>query len=456
MNETQSTRILDMDDVISSARPPERENITSTRFSLLDLAGSISQAPLIPARVVPELPSLPISAEGRERAIRDVRAAEYAGFALRPPIYPIGTEVIDVGADNFRASRLAYESLPQVSAAADALIATVRAEKRHDVEARISDLRMVPDGQLAVWTESDQLVAPMMRRAFDSFVSSAMGLRGRDYLRMCPSDLRALNVNYWLDEMRTSPRRAVLRTREGRCGREIWATVGTGYSAFDADRIAAAVSGAATSFDPQARAQALYNPDGSQIRLDVLWHSDIVPEHAVAGEIFQAGVRVRSADDGTRGIVIEAEVHRNLCRNLLIVDVGTVRESSIRHRGDDLETRLVTAFARALRRIEHFRDAWSDAGSENVLDRYDLTEVRDVFRGLYRSGAVTMPDLSEDTAVERLYAAWSEEPGYTKSAIINAITRCAQGAWGDWEQADVMEREAGRLLFTKVWTLPQA
>jgi hypothetical protein len=426
--------------------------ITDERFALLDLgpAGPPAAPPVPRIEVMPD--SLPISQDGRSRALRDQAEAEYAGFAPRAPIYPIGTEVLPVGADNFRQSRRDWQDLPAVGDAADFMARRILGERRHDAAFQVDQLRMAPDGQIAAWNDEHQLVAPLSSRAFGSLVSGALGLRGRDYLRDCPPDLRALNLNHWIERVQAG-RRTVLRTRRAERGQEVWAVVGTGYRAFDADRVAAAVAAAAEARDPEARAQVVYNPDGGQIRMDVLWHSDVVAESVVAGEIFKAGVRVRSADDGSRGIVIEAEVHRNLCRNLIIIDVARVREASITHRGEDLGDKLQRVFVRALNRIEHFREAWTAASHGNVLTAYDLTDVRDVFRGLVAAGEVSMPGLSEDTAVDRLYASWSMEPGYTRAAIINAVTRCAhEGAWG-WEQDDAMERQGGRLLFAKVWNI---
>src|SRR5262249_22568645 len=66
------------------------------------------------------------------------------------------------------------------------------------------------------------------------------------------------------------------------------------YSPLDVDTIATQLHGLVAK---DARAEAFY--DGYRARLSVLFHSNIEPEHCVAGEIFKAGVSITTADDGT-------------------------------------------------------------------------------------------------------------------------------------------------------------
>jgi len=46
--------------------------------------------------------------------------------------------------------------------------------------------------------------------------------------------------------------------------------------------------------------------DGYRARLSVLFHSNLLRERCVAGEIFKAGVSITTADDGTRAVRIAA------------------------------------------------------------------------------------------------------------------------------------------------------
>jgi hypothetical protein len=56
--------------------------------------------------------------------------------------------------------------------------------------------------------------------------------------------------------------------------------------------------------------------------------------------------------------------------------------------------------------------------------------------------------------ITRLRRAWEKEPGYSKTAYLNAITRCAHSEeWRSWEDAEELESTAGELLYQPVWNL---
>jgi len=47
---------------------------------------------------------------------------------------------------------------------------------------------------------------------------------------------------------------------------------------------------------------------------------------------------------------------------------------------------------------------------------------------------------------------WSHEPGYSKTAIVNAVTRAAHTeAWRSWTTSEDLERAAGEPLYARVW-----
>jgi len=56
--------------------------------------------------------------------------------------------------------------------------------------------------------------------------------------------------------------------------------------------------------------------------------------------------------------------------------------------------------------------------------------------------------------VERLQRAWDIEPGYSKAAIVNAVTRAAHTEeWRSWQTSEELERAAGELLYARVWNV---
>jgi hypothetical protein len=311
-------------------------------------------------------------------------------------------------------------------------------------------LTMQPDGQLT----SELGSLPITERALEG-LSRLVTPGGAGYLTECPPSLRATNVNHWLARAtrlgrngETKQRHLTLRARQTPGGCEIFSFVGPRYSSLDIDVIATQVH---QIVPKDARAEVVY--DGFRARLSVLFHSNIEPERCVAGEIFKAGVSVTTADDGTGAIRIAAQVWRNLCRNLIIVDRAR-QESVTRHVGQNLGDVVQAGIERALNKVSHFAGKWSEATVENVLARYGVDDVATVFRALVANRAVYVPSFSSDEMVERLQRAWDVEPGYSKTAIVNAVTRAAHTEeWRSWTTSEDLERAAGELLYAKVWNV---
>jgi hypothetical protein len=390
------------------------------------------------------------------RARDDEVLALKNGFASRPPLYALGTPVNELGVENFRQSRAEFEALPFANDVCDELVSQVEAEKRENVIAKATELHMMHDG----WLRQDVTEWPITERALDG-LARLVTPGGATYLRECPPDLRAQNLNHWLPRATREdrhgahhPRELTLRTRITRDRpRDIFAIVGPRYSAFDIDELAAQV---ALVVPPDARADVVY--DGYRVRINILFHSNITPERCVAGEFFKAGVLITTADDGTGAIKISAELYRNLCLNLIIIDRAR-QTVSTPHKGSNLHTTVGEGIRRALKKIEGFADKWSEASTENVLERYSLTDVDIVFKALVANRAVYVPGISPEDMLKRLKRAWEVEPGYEKTAFINAITRAAHTEeWRTWTTAEDLERAAGELLYARVWNvqLPEA
>ena len=110
--------------------------------------------------------------------------------------------------------------------------------------------------------------------------------------------------------------------------------------------------------------------------------------------------------------------------------------------------------ARALEKVSYFADKWSEATVENVLERYGVDDVGTIFKALVSHRAVHVPGIAADDMVERLQRAWDVEPGYSKTAIVNAVTRAAHTEeWRSWTTSEELERAAGELLYARVWNV---
>jgi hypothetical protein len=360
--------------------------------------------------------------------------------------------------------------MPDVGAAAARVADMVYQERREDLDVALPSTVLMPNGRLAVRHADGHSMLAMSEPGFKDYVRHVTGT-GSAFLVSCRPDLRAeiLGHDQWREacyrhDSRASaetgmpvrvPRQVTVRTRQRDDHREVWSVVGSRYVTHDVDQLAAQL---AQTFegDHEARMTATY--DGYRARFEVIYHSDIEPERAVAGEIFKAGIVVHTADDGSGSIRVSAVVWRNLCLNLIIVDKATQVTANQRHVGDAVADGVRDGIQRARAKIDDFAGVWSSATAENVLDRYSdyVSDVDQVFEALVKSRAVHVAGVRPDDMVERLKRAWECEPGYSKAAVVNAITRTAHTeTWRSMDAMEDLESQAGRLLYQRVWRMPE-
>ncbi len=406
-----------------------------------------------------------VDAAGAARATADELLAKSMGFSPAPPVFEIGTVVNSTGVDNFRRSRQDWDKLPSLPELSKTFADRIRREQREDLLVAAPLLKAHVNGRLSHeghTSTSDHWL--MSERAMDG-LAARVTPGGASYLKQCPMDLRATNLNHWLEKAQlvdaraskkagkeiTKPQDLTLRTRARKGGsREVFAVCGPKYAAFNVDKV---VAEAAAGIGGDARGQVTY--DGYRMTLDAVFHSNIAPENAVAGEFFKGCVRITAADDGTGAVKVKLGLWRNLCRNLIIVDFDTVLVGSRKHIGAaTIEVDVRELMGQASERIALIVGKWSEASTENVLSRYDLTDVDEVFRGLVLNGQIKATGKKPDEMVKMLHEAWEREPGYSKTSILNAITRAAhEGTWQSWADSEELESQAGELLYQQVWQL---
>lgn len=456
----------------------------SARFSLLEMDNGT------PPVFVPKQPdavaapdvtgeafygSAGISAEGKARAVSDEAAAVAAGWSLAPPVYEIGRLVNSTGVENFRASRTEHDAMPSVAEACGKLIELVEKEDRKDLLVKVPTLTMLPNGHI---TRGGAQLA-VSERAITG-VGTHITPGGAGYLRACPTELRAINFNHWTKEGWREDTRATsakleawveggmvgpqpqpvmvekectVRTRLNHSSnkREAWSFVGPRYGAHDIDAIAEQVM-QSEAIPGDAKCEIVY--DGYRARIDVLFHSNVQPSKVVAGEIFKAGIMIKTADDGSGSIQISAQMFRNLCLNLIIIDHAKELVTRRKHYGTGIVDAVTEGIATAMGKVQHFADKWSEATLENVLERYGVHDVDSVLRGLVYNKVVHVAGVKPEEMFERLQRAYQAEPGYGRDAIVNAVTRCAHTeTWSRWTDVEDLERKGGELLFAKQWNV---
>lgn len=467
----------------------------SKRFSLIELddtpvasitptpppAVEPTPAPVEPVRSASDGWAGPgVSPEGKARAQADEVAARAAGFTPAPPLYEIGRLVNHVGVENFRSSQMDYENMATVDQACGHLQATVAAENRKDHLVSVPNLHMLDDGKLHTKGNGTY---PLSRRALQGlcgFVTPG----GAGYLSDCEPTLRAYNMNKWFPRGFRQDRRATttqikdwqaeceraerfstplpvrpadvmverevtLRTRGPAENRELFAVVGPNYGEHDIDKIAAQIMEGVPS---NARAKVVY--DGYKTRIDVLFHSDLAPEKAVAGEIFKAGVVITTADDGSGSIKISAQMWRNLCLNLYIIDNAKELITSRRHFGAGIAKAVEGGIEVAQSKIAYFMKKWHAGTVEDVCDRYNVDNADTILRALAFNKVVHVSGVRKDEMYKRLKRAWEKEPGHSRVSFVNAVTRVAhEEPWKRWTDQEDLERTGGRLLYAKVWNV---
>lgn len=423
-------------------------------------------APTEPAP--PPAPTEPPPATNRDRAVADAAAALENGFQLAPPIYSIGTAVNELGVENARRSQLEHEAKPLIQEACEALRDKVHAEQRQDLPVLlVGDMRMDKTGRLVLpggHPVFGGARVPLTRRGFNGLFARFPCTNASAYLADCPVKLRAVNFNHWAEHVQRTEQSAevVVRTRLIGGARTGFAAVSPKYTPYDADSIAEAL---ALAFPSDARGAIDYT--GDRLRVEGLWHTDIAPEDFVAGEIFKAGVIVRSDDTGGGSIRVSSVVWRNLCLNLIILDKAIGVDERIRHTGNvrQLAAKFRAAFSRALQSVDVFRRAWSAARHEEGralieavqgTTRENITSlpVEDVLPGIF--AGVVKRDLVPvrgrvENVVPKLLEMHSLEPardqyGVSRASIANAFTRYAHEVEVSPFAADAIREGAGGLL----------
>lgn len=367
------------------------------------------------------------------RIRRDEAWLAEAGFALKPPIYAPGTRVLPVGDANFATERRRVEGLPPFTGAAGAVVTAVALENRRDVAVLLSSVAMNENGNLEV----GGVEYAVEHSAFLQLaLHTGFGMGARYLVERCSSDLRARNVNHQL--AKHTDKTLVFRTRaeRGEDRRRIFATVTKGYAACDTDQVLDSVAPSLAD----ARAELVY--DGVGVTATALFMPDHIVDLA-AGDVFKAGVRVRTDDTGRGRVKIAAVLWRNRCLNLLIIDEGEVETVSEVHRGDP--GRILAAVRQGVEaargKVAHFLDAWGHARTVKI----DPMET--IRRWVAEKKVTPQSEKLRDQLVESLLCAWQREPGDTLADAVNAVSRAAHETPSfSMDYREQLERQAARLV----------
>lgn len=400
-----------------------------------------------------------VDQEAVERLREQEEAAHAAGFSVRPPVFALGTRVVEVGADNFRRSREEFEALPYAQEALARLVDRVADERRQDTEIRVQELTMDVDGVITRGKARLMLTEHSFRQLL-ARTSCREPSAAATYLATIPPFRRALEVNAWIRET-DEEATAIVRHRRafgsvnGTSKREAFAIVSTRYVPRDVNEIAGDLRAALMREIAPGDARCVVEYDGNTASLTLQWHSDIQPETCAAGEIFRATAGFRTADDGSHAIAPFAGLTRNLCLNLIILDHAEIKLGRRRHTGNGIATFLADSLREATDRVRWFANKWDTARRQGLRDAVrDVPElasdhdmVTGAFRGLLAADRLSLPGIRRADAVTVLVNAFDKEPEYTRVGVVNAITRAAHETElrTPWAAGEV-ERQGAALL----------
>lgn len=238
--------------------------------------------------------------------------------------------------------------------------------------------------------------------------------------------------------------KANLRIRDFKGKKEVFAAVSPSYQTYDANQ---ACKDFAQYCHETGKGQIKY--DGRRWKFIVTVMSDIEP---TVGEIFQARTFITGTDDGSAPVTVGSEVVRVRCLNLTVLTSEIT--DSVKHSCKTMSERIHELMKQANDRISSFADMWKQANTENLADPVVVEQVGidKLFQLLVDRKYVVAPGIEPATMVSRLMSAWATEPGYTKAAVLNAVTRAAHtNTWSSpWVAEDISE-QAGQMLYNYVY-----
>ena len=368
------------------------------------------------------------------------------GYAPARTFFSLGTDLISVGEDDLKRSRAEWEKLPDLRDGMEKFAATIDAEHRRDVDCKVNDLAMLPDGTIS---RGGPPVA-IEQRAFESLMRRVPGAAygAAAYLSACPVPLRPEHATHWFKK--ANPGAEVkLRLRNGTGPGRIWGVVSPSYGEIDANRLARSLK---TALPATAKVDVAY--DGYRSTINVLWHDQsLVGEHKV-GCFSKVGVVVTTADDGTSSVRVSGILYETLCVNLSTVPVLKKFDRTV-HRGrrgttnGHLTERIETHVEAAVKSIGPFLEAWSEAEKVRIMESDE--DPPKVFGRLIDRGYIDVAGIKRDDLVSRLMTAYHKQPGWSRTSIIQAVTRTAHtAAWSSPWTTDTMQEQAGKLLYVNV------
>ena len=222
------------------------------------------------------------------------------------------------------------------------------------------------------------------------------------YLRKCPPDLAAMNLNHWLTEEKNEE----LFFRFD--GKHVRAVLSTRYSPINhLDVVEHLIKEMAFTEDTQV-----------DVAMDSSFMSLSIPNaeksFSVRGDEHQAGISISNSEVGISALHVGMLLYRLICSNGMVSQVGAGKKS-FRHVGS---TGVLEDLPKHIKEIATNSTTQSNQLAISMDSHVDDPE--STFREFYRRWQVSK---EEKKAVEWGYL---QEPGFTMFSVIQAFTRGSQ------------------------------
>ena len=358
-------------------------------------------------------------------ADRDTQMLKDMGLTPGRTLFAPGTPLVKWGLDKWRTERQAVEDWPSMREAADAVRSQVIAERRVDDTMPAHRLRMKVDGgRLVVHRGGGGLF--LERHGLEQLASRCAGfLPPSNYVRSMNADEVAHLWNSRAERgLLQDAGDIVLRHRRSvdDVGRSIYAAVSTAYGVHDVHQVAGDL---ARILGPDTPGSLVYDPDRVSLAWEAMQMRDVPP---VVGEVWKAGLKGGSRDDGKGSAWTLGALLRALCVNLTTEELETSR-SRQRHRGHSVglnhRIQLRRAWDAVQPAMEAFSSRWTILAQPAATEVLGGVNVVEAIERLVASDKELRDaaGVKRDALVQLLLTGHAHEPGDTVADVVNAVTR---------------------------------
>lgn len=370
---------------------------------------------------------------------------QYVGSEDGQTFFSWGTELDHSGKQQFRNKAKLKDSKPFVSEIVDVFKQLIEKENRTDLVVNTGSVNY--NGAQSINIDGKFAGMPVSRWALGQLLNRAKAPAGTlNVLSPSDPDTKLLPLSL--------AQQVFANYMEGK------SQVKLRHREFPRNEVFAALSPKSPNFDGNVAVEAFakfamstakgdFQYDGRKWKISASVGTHIEP---TVGEIFEAYVWISGCDDGSGAIKIGADVVRVRCVNLTTLTSSEVK--SIRHTGkqENLEARINEALQKAFSKIEKFSDMWKNAEITDIADNMAEHGAEKTFLALAKKRLVYIPGVSAEEMAERLFTAWSAEPGYSKKDVLNAITRAAHSnSWDNPWATQSLAEQAGQMLYNRVY-----